>query len=355
MRFGSLTIDPEARTVHRDGRPVDLTHSEFALLLALASGPGVARSNRELLAQMWGGDWLVDTSALQVHVSRLRRKLGESGHRQQRIVTIHGFGYRWDPGDGGPSEPRSAALARDTDGPTARWPEEATKAFFVASPSQVLEWVSGGVRAVLGWQPVDLVGTRFMELLHHDDAVLVRPVEEVLARRDGWAFVGRLRDPGGAFVPVRIIARPTFDQQERLTGFVGELTDADASHVRGYSSLSDQDHRHEGSNASAASPARVVEMVVDAEFFLREILPPEPFLGWSPDEIIGTRFSATGLTPEQMREAVAQIMSRNEREARGPILLHARDGSTIVAVMVTRLLIDEEGRFAGLHSRIEFA
>lgn len=47
---------------------------------------------------MWGGEWQADTTPLQVHISRLRAKLGESGSSPSRIVSVRGFGYRFDPG-----------------------------------------------------------------------------------------------------------------------------------------------------------------------------------------------------------------------------------------------------------------
>lgn len=93
----ALEVDFGAREVRVDGRPVHLTRSEFLLLRALASRPGVALSDRDLLKSMWAGVWDADTTPLQVHVCRLRRKLGESGRRPVRIVTVQGFGYRFVP------------------------------------------------------------------------------------------------------------------------------------------------------------------------------------------------------------------------------------------------------------------
>lgn len=223
QHFGPLTLDLGARDVRLDGNSVELTRSEFALLAALASQPGVARSNRELLTEMWGGDWLADTSALQVHISRLRRKLGESAQHPRFIITVFGFGYRFDPAL---RTCHGAGSVLDRVPPADGEKNDDPRAFFVASTDEVLEWVSGGVDGVVGWRAVDLVGTRTMDLLHPDDARLMRPVEDLMGVRDGWSFRGRLRGPDGAHVVVDIFSRPTFDDDGDHSGFIGEIRPA---------------------------------------------------------------------------------------------------------------------------------
>ena len=106
QRFGALVIDRDAHEVTLDGTPVPLTKAEFALLSTLAANPRRALSGRDLLRAMWGSEWSADTTALQVHVSRLRAKLNENGSRPRHIVTVHGFGYRFEPE---PSVSHSAA------------------------------------------------------------------------------------------------------------------------------------------------------------------------------------------------------------------------------------------------------
>lgn len=100
-RFGHLAVDGRGHRVLIDEVDVGLTRSEFALIEALSSRPGVAMRNQEILEAIWGSTWQGDTTPLQVHVSRLRRKLGESGAAPRYIVTIQGFGYRFDPSPGG--------------------------------------------------------------------------------------------------------------------------------------------------------------------------------------------------------------------------------------------------------------
>lgn len=78
IRFGGLAIDRAARLVELDGAAVDLTRSEFDLLARLAAEPRVAVGSQALLEALWGKAWSGDIGALEAHVSRLRRKLGET-------------------------------------------------------------------------------------------------------------------------------------------------------------------------------------------------------------------------------------------------------------------------------------
>lgn len=88
-----LRILPAARRVyHRDGA-VELTRMEFDLLLHLARRPGHVHLRTALLAELWGLPDGVETRTLDVHVRRLRRKLGPAA---ELITTVRGVGYRMD-------------------------------------------------------------------------------------------------------------------------------------------------------------------------------------------------------------------------------------------------------------------
>lgn len=99
IRVGDLTVDPRSRRVTLAGTDVDLTRKEFDLLFALASRRGEVVSKRTLLAEVWqqaygGGDRTVD-----VHLSWLRRKLGETAARPRYLHTVRGVGIRFaEPG-----------------------------------------------------------------------------------------------------------------------------------------------------------------------------------------------------------------------------------------------------------------
>jgi len=89
---GGLRIDPRAREVHVDGTSVDLTPREFDLLVFLAGRPGEVVTKRELMTEVWripygGADKTVD-----VHLSWLRRKLGESASEPRYLHTVRGVG-----------------------------------------------------------------------------------------------------------------------------------------------------------------------------------------------------------------------------------------------------------------------
>ncbi|HUH15463.1 MAG TPA: response regulator transcription factor [Gaiellaceae bacterium] len=97
-RFGDLVIDPLAREVSRDGVPVELTRLEFDLLDALSERPRVAFSRRALLDRVWG-PWFGDEHVVDVHVAKLRRKLGDDARRPRYVLTVRGVGYRMGPGE----------------------------------------------------------------------------------------------------------------------------------------------------------------------------------------------------------------------------------------------------------------
>jgi DNA-binding response OmpR family regulator len=75
--------------VRRAGRPVALTPTEMRLLLEFSSAPGTVLSRDKLLERVWDYGWGGDTRVVDVHVQRLRQKIG-----QDRIETVRGFGYK---------------------------------------------------------------------------------------------------------------------------------------------------------------------------------------------------------------------------------------------------------------------
>lgn len=94
IRVGDLVIDERTRTATLAGKPVELARKEFDLLLALAQRRGDVVTKRELLAEVWqqpygGGDRTVD-----VHLSWLRRKLGESAAHPRHLLSVRGVGIR---------------------------------------------------------------------------------------------------------------------------------------------------------------------------------------------------------------------------------------------------------------------
>jgi DNA-binding response OmpR family regulator len=89
LRFGDLEIDTEGMEVRKGGEPVGLTPTEMRLLLEFSSTPGTVLSRDKLLERVWDYGWGGDTRVVDVHVQRLRTKIG-----QDRIETVRGFGYK---------------------------------------------------------------------------------------------------------------------------------------------------------------------------------------------------------------------------------------------------------------------
>lgn len=98
---GPLRIDAAAHTVDLDGRRLALTQREFELLAFLARRPGKVFSREDLLAGVWG--WRHgDPSTVTVHVRRLREKIEADAADPRLLVTVWGYGYRFDDPGGAP-------------------------------------------------------------------------------------------------------------------------------------------------------------------------------------------------------------------------------------------------------------
>jgi len=93
LRVGGLVIDPSARTVTLRGQAVDLTAYEFALLRALAERAGRVLSRDQLMEIARGSSEDAFDRSVDVHVSRLRHKLGDDPKRPRLLKTVRGAGY----------------------------------------------------------------------------------------------------------------------------------------------------------------------------------------------------------------------------------------------------------------------
>jgi DNA-binding response OmpR family regulator len=97
LEVGDLVIDASAHTVSLAGQVVDLAPREFALLHALALHAGQVLSVDDLLAQVWGAEYLGESQVVYVHIRWLREKLETDPKHPQRIVTVRGVGYKLEP------------------------------------------------------------------------------------------------------------------------------------------------------------------------------------------------------------------------------------------------------------------
>jgi DNA-binding response OmpR family regulator len=93
LRVGGLDIDPRRRQAQLDGRRLDLSRREFDLLAYLAARPGEVVTRRELLSEVWQLPY-GDDQTIDVHLSWLRRKLGERASRPRYLHTVRGVGVR---------------------------------------------------------------------------------------------------------------------------------------------------------------------------------------------------------------------------------------------------------------------
>jgi len=97
IRSDELEIDLARRRVRKDGEPVHLTKTEFALLEQLATHPGKLMTQRYLLQKVWGEGYQEESHYLRVYVANLRKKLERDPSAPARILTEPGVGYRWMP------------------------------------------------------------------------------------------------------------------------------------------------------------------------------------------------------------------------------------------------------------------
>lgn len=94
IQHGDLYIDPAARRVVIAGRVVDMPRREFDLLHTLALQPGRVFSVDELLAAVWGAEFVGQPQVVYVHIRWLREKIEEHPDRPRRILTVRGVGYK---------------------------------------------------------------------------------------------------------------------------------------------------------------------------------------------------------------------------------------------------------------------
>jgi DNA-binding response OmpR family regulator len=99
VTVGGLVVDPIARTATMDGCPIELTAREFDLLRYLIERAGQVVTKRELLAEVWRQPYGGAEKTVDVHLSWLRRKLGETAQAPRYLHTVRGVGVRLDAPD----------------------------------------------------------------------------------------------------------------------------------------------------------------------------------------------------------------------------------------------------------------
>lgn len=92
IESGPFSLDKNALKLHLEGEAIDLTATEFKLLLCMIESPGITQERGDLLKKVWGYSDLIQTRTLDTHIKRLREKLGNHGNS---IETVRGVGYRF--------------------------------------------------------------------------------------------------------------------------------------------------------------------------------------------------------------------------------------------------------------------
>jgi two-component system response regulator RegX3 len=96
---GAVRLDRDRREASVDGSPLDLTRKEFELLELLIREAGSVISRERLIDEVWDTNWFGSTKTLDVHVSSLRRKLGDDSQSPRFIHTVRGVGFRFASAD----------------------------------------------------------------------------------------------------------------------------------------------------------------------------------------------------------------------------------------------------------------
>ena len=342
IEYQDLVIDVAAWEVSHRGVPVELTKTEFQMLVALASRPRRVVTSEELTELLWGDNWYGDDGNLAVHISKLRSKLGESGLQPRHIRTVRGVGYRFEPEPDGVREGWVASGERSCD----------ISATLLLDLDRRIRWASQNTRDLLGWNPSDLVGIRPREIIHADDVNLALEVMEVVQTGEPRLAHCRVRTADGDFRRLAMAVRPISSAVGRVTGFLAEWQSLE----RGFP---EEDLRpvQLPEPLFETQETRTVTLTFDGDFILRDIAPRVSIFDWKPDDIIGRFFSPSDRDEETLRSTAAATIAANGHEFHGPINVRRRDGSLVAVQASTYIDLDQDKGFAGyrtvLHLPIE--
>ena len=97
LQMGEAEIDFRAQLVRRHGGEAPLTKTEAAMLRLFAKHPGEVLTRNRFLDEVWGMDRYPTTRTVDMHLARVREKIGDQGDEPRILRTVHGVGYRYDP------------------------------------------------------------------------------------------------------------------------------------------------------------------------------------------------------------------------------------------------------------------
>ena len=96
MVSGSFVLDQKSRILYKNGEPIDLTQVEFQIMELFFANPGVALVREKILEGVWGENYYGDVKIVDVNSRRLRMKIEDEPSAPRHIMTVWGYGYRWN-------------------------------------------------------------------------------------------------------------------------------------------------------------------------------------------------------------------------------------------------------------------
>ena len=96
MVSGEFILDENRRLLLKAGRPIELTQVEFQIMELFFHSPGTALSREKILKGVWGENYFGDVKIVDVNIRRLRMKIEDEPSSPTHIMTVWGYGYRWE-------------------------------------------------------------------------------------------------------------------------------------------------------------------------------------------------------------------------------------------------------------------
>ena len=93
---GLFVLDDKSRVLYKSGKPIDLTQVEFQIMELFFRNPGTALVREKILEGVWGKGYFGDVKIVDVNIRRLRMKVEDEPSSPQHILTVWGYGYRWN-------------------------------------------------------------------------------------------------------------------------------------------------------------------------------------------------------------------------------------------------------------------
>ena len=320
-----LDIDVASRTVRANGVDVPLTPTEFEVLVCLAARTNSVVPLDGLIEAVWG-EWFGPRGHVSVHVHHLRPKLGACGGL---IVTRRGFGYMLASGTDGAAYPPPPGWGASTFLDVLQADGRARAVIWmVSSADRSVAWVSASVTHLTGWMPHELVGRLPWEFITQSDRSSRVAVDDGVAGDFETPGPVELRCADGSTIWVTASARIFRGPDGRYLGGLTECRPVDPP----------------------AAP-KSFTLYFDADSTLLAVEPHAPFLGWDPEQVIGSYFSLAGIDPSASKLALDSLVATGQADHRVALAAVTSDGA-VSPVMATLRLEIQSGRIVGYSGEV---